>query len=258
MLKEFNEEVQKTDEQLNSTNVAELLSKDDLEKIGLDVVEGYDYDKLSRAEWEVRYEQALKLAAQVMERKTFPWPGAANIKYPLLTMACLQFSSRSYPVLVPPVEAVKCRAVGYDEDGEKSKRAERISKHMSYQVLEQMTDWEEHMDRLLVMIPITGTEFKKTYFDPANGSNVSCHVMAKDLVVNYWAKSLETAIRKTHVLYMTKNDVRERILRGIFLEEDLGEPDTRTDSVNQTSDNIQGITDIDQKSRPYTILEQHC
>lgn len=255
MLKEFNAEVQKTDEILSSTNVAEMLSDDELDRIGMDCVDGFEKDKSSRKEWESRYEQALKLASQFAEPKTFPWPNCANIKYPLLTIACLQFSARSYPVLVPPVEAVRCRTVGYDESGEKGKRAERISKHMSYQVLEQMDEWEEDMDRLLVMLPVTGTEFKKTYFDPSKGRNVSCHVMPKDLVVNYWAKSLETAIRKTHVLHMTKNDVRERILREVFLDHKLDEPTGQPEK--NISDEIQGVSYQDDVS-PYVILEQHC
>ena len=259
MLKEFNDEVLKTDTILQSTNVAELLDKETLEKIGNEVVEGFEIDKRSRAEWETRYESALKLAAQVVEPKSHPWPNCANIKYPLLTTACLQFSSRSYPVLVPPVEAVKCRAIGFDESGEKSKRADRISKHMSYQVLEEMEEWEEDMDRLLVMLPVTGTEFKKTYFNASIGRNASCHVLAKDLVVNYGAKSLETAERKTHVIPMTKNEVREKVLQGIYLDEDLGEPvQQSTDSVQETGDKIQGTRNQSDSPQQYITLESHC
>ena len=256
MLKEFNESVQKTDEILSSTNVAEMLSKEELDKIGIDVVEGYEIDRRSRSDWETKYDNSLKLAAQVFEPKSFPWPGAANIKYPLLTTACLQFSSRAYPVLVPPVDPVKCRVVGYDETGEKTRRSERISKHMSYQVLEEMEEWEEDMDRLLVMLPITGTEFKKSYFDPTKGRNVSCHVMPKDLVVNYWAKTLESAPRKTHVFQLSKNEVKERMLRGIFLEQDIGTPVQETDPLRIVSDGIQGLTP--DENPPHTLLEQHC
>ena len=243
---------------ISSQNIAENLDSNLLKEIGRRVVDDFDIDKDSRSDWEERYEGALKLAAQVLEERTFPWKGAANVKYPLLTTSCIQFSARAYPALVPPINAVKCKTVGRDIDGTKDRRADRISKHMSYQILEEMEDWEEGMDRLLTILPLTGTEFKKTYFDQQLGVNVSEHVLAKDLVVNYYAKSLESAPRITHTLYMYPNEVRERILSGIYLDEDLGEPTPQKDRLKETSDEIQGKVEPDHdEDAPYEILEQH-
>lgn len=252
----IHEEISLIDRILDSTNVGEMLDDEKLNQIGSRVVADYNADKDSRSEWEIRYERCLKLAAQIHEQKTFPWNGAASIKYPLLTNACLQFSSRAYPALVPPVDVVKCRVNGFDETGEKERRAIRVGKHMSYQVLEQMTGWEEDMDRLLVMLPNTGTEFKKTWYDPSKGYNCSRHVMAKDLVVNYWAHSLEDAQRITHVMRMSKNDVRERVLKGVFLDQDLGEPNPMV--VQTVKDTIQGTQDVNAEGSPFIVLEQHC
>lgn len=243
---------------LTSTNIAEKLPDDKLNKIGIQVVEGYEIDRQSRAEWERRYENALKLAAQVVESKTYPWPNAANIKYPLLTTACIQFSARAYPALIPGNNVVLARITGNDPQGQKAAAANRISQHMSYQVLEEMEEWEEDMDRLLVMLPCTGTEFKKTYYDPVAGRNISQHVLARDLVVNYWAKSLETATRKTHVLYLTPNDIRERVLRGVFLDQKLEHARTTPDTLKLVSDNIQGMTAPNyDEDAPFRILECH-
>jgi chaperonin GroES len=243
---------------LSSVNLAEKLDDDVLRKIGNAVVDGVEADESTRSEWMTRYENSLKLATQVVEQKSFPWQGAANIKYPLLTTACIQFSARAYPSLITGKEIVLARTTGFDPDGTKTAAANRISRHMSYQVLEEMEEWEEDMDRLLVMLPCTGTEFKKSYYDPLRGRNVSEHVLARELVVNYWAKSLETAVRKTHILYLTPNDIRERVLGGLFLDHDLKRSNITTDNIRSISDTVQGLSPpFDDEDAPFKILECH-
>ena len=243
---------------MNVVNLAQKIDQQKLDKIGQLVCEEYRQDLASRSDWEKRYEQSLKLASQTVEAKTFPWKGAANIKFPLLTTACVQFSARAYPALIPGKNIVNCRVTGFDEDGRKMRRADRISRHMSYQILEEMEEWEEDMDRMLIMLPITGTEFKKTYFDPSLGRNVSTHVLAKDLVVNYWAKSLETASRKTHHLWYTPNEFKERVNREVFLDVKIGYAQTDSGNLRTVSDTIQGLNPpSDDEDAPHLFLEQH-
>ena len=81
-------------------NIAPLLCKADLEAIGHQVVKDFDADLMSRSAWEKRTEASLKLALQVAETKNFPWPNASNVKFPLITIAALQYHARSYPVLI--------------------------------------------------------------------------------------------------------------------------------------------------------------
>ena len=115
-------------------NIAELLDEADLNKIGHDCVHGFELDLLSRSTWEKKTEESMKLALQVVEQKSFPWPNASNVKFPLITIAALQYHARSYPVLVSGDQPVKCRVIGLDPDGEKQRRADRVSAHMSYQI----------------------------------------------------------------------------------------------------------------------------
>ena len=99
-------------------NIAELLDEQDLHKIGYDTVKGFENDLQSRSAWEKKTEESMKLALQVAEAKSFPWPGASNVKFPLITIAALQYHARSYPVLVDGEEPVKCRVIGDDADGD--------------------------------------------------------------------------------------------------------------------------------------------
>ena len=248
----------KLDKILSSTNLAEDLDKELLQKIGSDAVSGYDTDLDSRKDWETDLKNWNELALQVSTQKTYPWPNAANIKYPLLATAAMQFAARAYPTLVPSTgQIVKCRVVGYDPMGEKAARAERISRYMSYQVIDEMIEWEEEMDKLLLTLPIAGVCFKKTYWDSAKQRNVSKLVMPKSLVVNYWAKSLDDAERVTEAFYVSKRKVKERQNQGVYLDVELGDAtsdmEDRTTSVNGA---FQKDTS-DEATTPYLMLEQH-
>jgi len=246
-------------------NIATLLCKADLETIGSQVVKDFDNDLTSRSSWEKRTETSLKLALQVAETKNFPWPNASNVKFPLITIAALQYHARSYPVLIDSDLPVKCRVVGDDKDGTRALRSTRVEQHMSYQLLEEDEDWESEMDKVLITQPIVGCAFKKTYYDPIRKHNISENVLAKDLVVNYWTKSLETASRVTHVLQMSRNEIYERVARGLWVEVSEGRQQqyssTAMGSGLQTAqDRAQGLTppEPNDSSTPIEILEQHC
>lgn len=254
------------DQLVYETNIAKLMCKEDLEAIGSQVVKDFDNDILSRSSWEKRTEASLKLALQVAETKNFPWPNASNVKFPLITIAALQYHARSYPVLIDSDLPVKCRVIGEDKDGLRKKRAERVETHMSYQVLEEDEDWESEMDKVLITQPIVGCAFKKTYYDPFRKHNVSENILAKDLVVNYWTKSLENAPRITHVLQMSSNEIYERTVRGLWCE-GISEGKQQqsasilvTDGLQAAQDKAQGLTppEPSDSSTPIEILEQHC
>jgi chaperonin GroES len=107
---------------MSMTNIAPVLDEVDLEKIGVDVKKYYMVDKDSRAEWEDRQDDYMELAAQVLKRKSFPWADASNVKYPLLSIASLQFAARAYQALIPNKNLVRAQIVGEDPDGEKFKK----------------------------------------------------------------------------------------------------------------------------------------
>jgi len=242
---------------LDLDNIAPALSEKMLDVIGAEVCEGFKLDDKSRNEWLERNAEAIKLTMQVPESKSYPWPNAASIKYPLITVAATQFGSRAYPALIPGKNIVNVRVPGVDNDGQKTARAKRVGDYMSYQLTEEQTEWEENQDRLLMMLPIIGTLFKKTYFDPETQQNKSELLHPDNFVIDYFAKSVETARRKTHLFQRYENELEEQFRLENYLRVDLDGTSLEESAIKEASDEAQGM-ERSQEDDPYTLLEQHC
>lgn len=234
---------------VNEVNIAESLDDDELVKIGQTCKQGFDVDYRSRDLWEKDIDAWTKLAMQIREPKSFPWPNASNVKYPILSTASMQFNARAYPSLIPSDgKVVKGKVLGKDPDGKKGDKADRVATYMSYQFMHEFVGWDEDMDRLLMMLPIVGTMFKKTYWCGPEKSIKSELVLPKNLIVNNWAKSLETAERTSEVLEMSQRVLKEHQLSGQYLDIELGEPthENKDDSISLIDD-----------TTPYKLIEQH-
>ena len=245
-------------ENIDEVNIAEKIDENTLDHIAATIVKGVETDESSRHDWMRDYDKWQELAAQVTERKSWPWDGAANVKYPLLNIASIQFHARAYPEIVTE-QPVKAQPVGHDPEGERQGSAHRIAQHLSYQLLYENDSWQEEMDRLLIALPIAGTMFRKVYFSPTENKIKSEVVNPRNLVVNYYAKSLETAPRITHIQQFHWNEIVENINGGIFRDCEIGKP-RRDDGSSRTPDKIQGRrqpTTEYQDEVPHTVYECH-
>ena len=233
--------LEKLKEYIESVNIADSLSDDKLSQIGAKVVEGYEIDLNSRSDFDAINIESMKLAKQVFERKTFPWDNAANVKYPLITVAAIQFASRAMPEIVPNSGVIKIKIVGKDPGGLKRARGERVTEYMNYQLTEEMVEWLDGTDKLLHVLPIIGTCFRKMYFDSLLKRVVSKFLTCDDVVVHAKAESLLTARRISHKFYKYSNDIYELSASGIWKEYEFG--------AAQSEDN--------DESAPHLFIEQH-
>jgi chaperonin GroES len=247
------------DAMVSDINIATKLEEIYLNFLGKQIVDNYKEDEDSRKDWVDKYEQAMKIATQVYEKKNTPWENASNVRFPLITIGAMAFHARAYPTLLPSQGVVATGYLGIDYTGEKSLIAKLVAAHMNYQFEHEMEGWEEDMDRLLITLPITGCEFKKTYYDPQKGYNCSEYVRSSDVVINYYAKSVEEADRKTHILSMNSNEIEEMKRAGMFLDVDLGQAEPRADTTTNVLDKSIGFkapSTVDT-STPFKILEWH-
>ena len=242
-------------------NIAVKMDEQDLSSLASSVITNYEHDKDSRREWESLTEKALKIIELKHEPKHTPFPGASNVKYPLASTAVIQFASRQMPMLIRNGKVAEAQVIGRDDDGEKEKRASRVSRHMSFQVLHQMDNWEDDMDKLLHMLASVGTVFKKTYFDPVKGMPVSVVCKYDEIVIHEDVKSLEEARRITHKLQMHKNDIIERMRLGLYSDMSAAELDREAmeslqmDSIHEVLEqHLYLDLDGDGYEEPYIVL----
>lgn len=242
---------------LLSTNLAEDLDDEKLNDIGLKIKQAVQDDENSRKRWMEKNKEWLKLAALVREDKTYPWPKASNVKYPLVATAAMQFSARAYPALVPSDgNIVKTKLIAQNPDDQTYQAAARIATHMSFQVSHRIPNWEEDMDKLLMTIPITGICFKKTYHSSLDKTHHSHIIYPENLIINYWAKNLDKAYRKTEILYYTKNEYVEKCNTKEFLKVDLPDPSVPEEQKDRLAADSKEAPPPDG-STPYTFWACH-
>jgi len=245
--------------------IVERLDQEILDKIAADVLDSYKRDSDSRKEWEDRNAQGLELALQYAESKNFPWKNASNVKYPLITTACMQYNARAMPTLTNRGKPFGNKPVGYDPMGKKKAVAERRSKYLNYKFA-QKGRWLDDQDVAQMVLPLAGNVYKKTYYSPSIEATRSELVLPQNLVKNYWAKDFEMA-RKSHVLYLSRNDVVERMRDGRWAklsEEELDEAGapkqavTQPDDQQETSDKVHGKSASQPDDMtPFRVIEQH-
>jgi chaperonin GroES len=222
-------------------NVAELLTDDELDRIGTQVVEDYRLDKASMAEWLTCMEHALKLASQLIEVKNDPWPNASNVKHSLILEACIQFASRALPEFIRDGKITKIKIFGKDNQGMKRERAARVADYMNFDIMENMDDWEDDLDKLLTILSMMGTMFKKTYYCPIERKNKAVLCLPDKIIINQNVKKLSEARRISHEIELYASQIEERKRAKIFLDVELD------------ADNNVELPDNDQE---YFFIEQ--
>lgn len=204
-------------------NIAEDLDDKQLSDIGHKVLTGYEDDLASCQEWMNDAKKVTEIASLKTSKKSHPLPESANIKFPVITKAALEFQSRTYPEVVKDGKVVKCRVLGSDLDGMKMKQAERVADYMNYQLMFESDQWEQELDKCLFMLALIGFLCKKTYYDPVTEKTKSVMCDFNDLVIHSKVHCLADAPRISHVLHLKMNDLIEHARAGVFLEEPVKE-----------------------------------
>lgn len=227
----------------SSQNIAEFLECEELEQIGNDIVSDFEDDYGDMSDKIEKWDEILDVARQIKEEKNFPWPGASNMKYPIIAAASIRFAARMYPEIVKAGRIARVKVNGADPEGTKEERGIRVEKHLNYQLSEEIKNWESDTDILLSLIPIYGCYYKKVYFSQIENKPVVDICSPKDIVCSGKTNSLEEDKRITHILPpMTENEVIERIRAGLFLNIDIPK----------------GENDDNDECQDEEFIEQHC
>ena len=237
-------------------NLAELLPEDILSPIGLNMRSDYAEYKTSRKEWEQAYVEGLDLLGFKYNNRAEPFQGASGATHPVLAEAVTQFQAGAYKELLPSEGPVRSQILG-KVDQAKEQQAQRVKDFMNYQIMEKMEEYEPEFDQMLFYLPLSGSAFKKVYYDDLLRRAVSKFVPADDLVVPYTATSLDDAEAIIHVIKMSENDLRKQQVGGFYTDLELQLPSKMEDKVTDKERELEGTKATGRQENIYTLLECH-
>ena len=244
-----------TEEYDHDANLAEVLPEGILGEISSDLREKYEDDLESSSEWREAYTKGLDLLGINYQERTQPFQGASGVTHPLISESVTQFQAQAYKELLPAGGPVRTQILGA-QTAPRESQANRVKDFMNYQLLEVMEEYDPDMDQMLFYLPLSGSTFKKVYFDGPRDRAVSKFVGAEDLIIPYTASDVATAPRVTHVLRMNENDLRKMQVAGVFRDVELSSSDIEDNNVKEKLDEIEGVSKS-YSDDVYNVLEMH-
>ena len=240
----------------HNANLADVLDEQTLGELSSDLIAQYEEDNDSRSEWEEGYVKGLDLLGIKYEERTQPFAGASGVTHPLIAESVTQFQAQCYKELLPAGGPVKTQIIGL-KDQAREEQATRVKDFMNYQITEVMEEFDTDTDQMLFYLPLSGSTFKKVYYDPLKQRAVSMFVPAEDMVIPYSATDLTTSSRVTHVLRMDENQVRKMQVAGEYKDIELSS--SYDDSDGSVKEKVRELDGAEKSHTDdiYTILEMH-
>lgn len=241
------------DDEFNK-NLAEDMAEGDMDAMVGDLADDISNDKASRKDWEKAYTEGLKLLGLQYEERTEPWQGASGVFHPMITEAVVRFQSETITEVFPAQGPVRTKILG-EETPEKQEAAARVEEDMNYELTEVMKEFRPEHERMLWSLPATGSAFKKVYYDPNLGRQVSMFIPAEDIILPYGTTDLDTCYRLTHVMRKTKNEIIKLQQAGFYRDIDLPDPPKTQDEIKKAKDKETGFSDLNDDR--YVLYECH-
>jgi len=237
-----------------SDNLAEYMDDGAMATLAGELDFDIDQDRGSRKEWEKAYTEGLKLLGLQIENRTEPWDGACGVFHPMITEAVVRFQAETITETFPAQGPVRTKLLG-KETPELKEKATNVENDMNYELTETMKEFRPEHERMLWSLPATGSAFKKVYYDPGLGRQVSVFVPAEDIILPYGATDMDTCYRVTHVMRKTKNEILKLQNAGFYLDIELSDPSREKNDIKQAKDKETGFSDLNDDR--YTLYECH-
>ena len=225
-------------------NLAEDLDSSELSNVVNDLMSNIDSDKESRSDWEKTYKEGLEYLGMKYEERSQPFEGASGVMHPLLAESVTQFQAQAYNELLPSQGPVKTQVIGM-ANAETEQQASRVQEFMNYQLMQVMKEYDSETDQMLFYLPLSGSAFRKVYYDQNLGRAVSKFIPSEDLIVPYAATDLHSATRITHVIDMSMNDIKKLHQVGFYRDVDISTGSMIADDIDEVQeeiDELQGVS----------------
>jgi len=243
-----------------NVNLVDYLDSGELSSLAGDVLESIKADKESRSDWEKTYTDGLKyLGMKFDDARSTPFQGSSGVIHPILAEAVTQFQAQAYKELLPAKGPVKTEIIGA-RTADVEMQAERVQEFMNFYIMNVMQEYDPELDMLLFYLPLAGSAFKKVYYDTVQNRALSKFIMPQDLIVPYEATDLSSAERVTHVINMSRNEIKKQQLSGFYADVELkgGGQHFSRDEIEEQIDEIEGMSPSYQEDRDHVVYETHC
>ena len=240
----------------HDSNLVEFMGDDELHSLSSELVQQFDADRQSRADWEDSYVRGLDLLGLKFEDRSSPWEGACGVFHPMLSEAVIRFQAQTIQEIYPAKGPVRTSIVG-KIDEEKTKQAHRVQNYLNYLITQRMSEYRTETEKLLFSLPIAGSAFRKVYYDPNLGRPCAMFVPAEDFVVSYGASDLTTCERATHIMKRTPNEIRKLQVAGFYADIDLPAPSPDISEIQKKYDRLTGDSENYDIDNRHVLLEMH-
>ena len=236
------------------SNLVDFIDEDELTSIGNELINAFNADRDSRADWEETYTKGLDQLGLKIEDRTTPWAGACGVFHPMLSEAVIKFQSQAISEIFPAAGPVRTKIVG-PIDSAKEKQSQRVQDYLNYLLTYEMTEYRTETEKMLFSLPLAGSAFRKIYFDPTLNRPSGIFVPAEDVVVNYGASDLETCERATHVMKKSTNDIRKMQVSGFYRDIELPDATPTSSDITKKYNEMTGESESYSYDTRHTILE---
>ena len=255
-------------------NLAETLPESTLKELASTFLEFVSRDKEARSKRDEQYEEGIRRTGLGDDAPGgAQFQGASRVVHPLLTEACVDFSSRAIKELFPASGPAKDFIPG-KVTRDKVRKARRKTAFMNWQLTVQAEEFRAELEQLLTQVPLGGAQYLKITWDEGKNRPQFLFTAIDDMLLPFAATNFYTAQRKTHVQYLTQQDYAARVKSGMYRDVDLTAPgmepersksDTANDKVEgreQSAFNEDGLrkvfeiyaqADIEEGPAPYII-----
>ena len=251
----FGEENEDIDAAPFDANLADYLEDGQLQEVSSELCEAVEGDMAARRDWAETYVAGLDVLGMKYEERTEPWENACGVYSNILAESAIRFQAEAMSETFPATGPVKTKILG-EVTQEKEDAALRVKTDMNYELTEVMVEYRPEHERMLYSLGLSGSAFKKVYFDPGLGRQVALYIPAEDVIVPYGASNIESAERVTHVMRKTKNEMIKLQAAGFYRDVELGDPMSFFSDVEEVKAEQSGVS-LTSDDR-YTLFEVHA
>lgn len=226
-------------------NLAELMEADERIMMGQAILDLIEQDIRDREPHDKKYAEGIRRSGMGDEAPGgAAFEGSSIVTHPIMTECAIDFQSSAMKEICPPQGPVKTKIMGKITPA-KRLQAERKKDYMNWQLTDQIEEYVDTTENLLMQLPFSGCQYMHFFYDQ-DLERVSVELLTSDHVyVPYGTANFYQAERMTIRAEYTEMDVEDKIDSGEWVDINSIAPsmtpeNTRTQAA---SDKVEGVDD---------------